>query len=195
MRWNFLPLQSWMERCCLQPSYELLNFLFVTCTDEHDAYFWAVTVAEITLVLPVGIFSVVSGYRITPVLMFASGFTYFVFVAYQALWTLTVDVEIWLAMVLSVGAGLVGGILFASIRKYGTTQNPSRYFLTWVPALVLYAFIVGCLFGTTIPATPMYPYLKYFWVPLIFIFVFGAAAVVPVWKWEKLGIMIAYGVL
>lgn len=54
-------------------------------------------------------------------LMFSSGFTFFSFASYQVLWNLaSPPVEPWLNVILSFGVGLIGGMIFASVRKYGT---------------------------------------------------------------------------
>jgi hypothetical protein len=142
------------------------------------------------VVLPVSLFSIVSGYRIVPLLLFASGFTIFSFFSYGLLWSLgSPEIEIWLAIVLAFGGGLLGGVLLASLKRIG---KATRVVVLTLTGILLYALLSGILFGTLIPATPVYPYLKHQWVPAIFMGFFGVAALIPFWKWEKQSVIVGY---
>jgi len=72
------------------------------------------------VVLPVSLFSIVSGYRVLPALLFVSGFTIFSFLSYGFLWFFaSPEIAVWLALVLAFGAGLLGGMFLTSLKRIG----------------------------------------------------------------------------
>eukprot|EP01126_Amoeba_proteus_P065955 TRINITY_DN9467_c0_g1_i2.p2 TRINITY_DN9467_c0_g1~~TRINITY_DN9467_c0_g1_i2.p2 ORF type:complete len:229 (-),score=19.78 TRINITY_DN9467_c0_g1_i2:1260-1946(-) len=149
------------------------------CTSSlHDGNFWVLSITEGLFVVIGGLW-LISGYRQVPILMYSSGLVFISFLSYQLMWYhLVPPFDLWLIILLSLGVGLLGGILFVSAKKYG---------------LVFLFFLVGILFGSIICATPLHKVTQP-WVPLVIVLIFGVVVPIPLLKYgeKQRGIIIGF---